>query len=33
VVLFSSAAYWGEQHKRLAVAQIIRLADAPEVSF
>jgi hypothetical protein len=33
VVLFSSAAYWDEQDKRLAVAQVMRLADVPEVNF
>ena len=33
VVLFSSAAYWDEQDKRLAIAQIMRLADVPEVNF
>jgi hypothetical protein len=32
VVLFSSVAYWDEQDKRVAIAQIMRLADVPEVS-
>jgi hypothetical protein len=30
--LFLTAAYWDEQDKRVAIAQIMRLADIPEVN-
>jgi uncharacterized protein involved in propanediol utilization len=32
-VLFSTAAYWDEKDKRVAIAQIGRLAGLPEVNF
>jgi hypothetical protein len=30
--MFLTAAYWDEQDKRVAIAQIMRLADVPEVN-
>jgi hypothetical protein len=30
--VFLTAAYWDEQDKRVAIAQIMRLADIPEVN-
>jgi hypothetical protein len=32
-VLFSTIAYWDDQDRRVALAQITRLAGLPEVSF
>ena len=32
VVLFFSVAYWDEHDNRIAIAQIMRLADIPEVN-
>ena len=32
-VLFSAAAHWGDRDKRIALAQIMRLAGLPEVNF
>jgi hypothetical protein len=32
-VLFSSVAYWDDKDKRIALAQITRLAQLPEVNF
>ena len=33
VVLFSTIAYWDDQDRRIALAQITRLAGLPEVNF
>ena len=30
--MFLTAAYWDEHDKRIAIAQIMRLADIPEVN-
>ena len=30
--MFLTAAYWDEKDKRVAIAQIMRLADVPEVN-
>ena len=32
-VLFSTAAYWDDKDRRIALAQITRLAGLPEVNF
>jgi hypothetical protein len=32
-VLFSASAHWRDKEKRIAFAQIMRLAELPEVSF
>jgi hypothetical protein len=32
-VLFSTIAYWDDQDRRIALAQITRLAGPPEVNF
>jgi hypothetical protein len=32
-ILFSTIAYWDDQDRRVALAQITRLAGLPEVSF
>jgi hypothetical protein len=32
-VLFSTIAYWDDQDRRIALAQITRLAGLPEVNF
>lgn len=31
--VFLTAAYWDEQDKRVAIAQIIRLADVPAINY
>jgi len=31
--IFLNAAYWDEKEKRVAIAQLARLADTPEVNF
>ena len=33
VVLFSSAAYWGDKDRRLGIARITRLTGLPAVNF
>jgi hypothetical protein len=32
-ILFSTVAYWDDKDRRIAIAQITRLAELPEVNF
>jgi hypothetical protein len=32
-ILFSTVAYWDDKDRRIAIAQIARLAELPEVNF